>query len=98
MKEYVRCRVLIVAASQPVRRNAVVELDGDRVLGVRDETAGDRGPVFDLLLPGLIDAHSHARGVALSEHGVGGGPYLFGTWAAARSEADGSDPASSGRT
>lgn len=74
MTGVVRGRVVIVEAGAPIRRNAVVEMDRDLITGVRDATPDDRGPAYDIVLPGLIDAHSHARGVPLACHGVGGGP------------------------
>ncbi|MGH3277091.1 MAG: amidohydrolase family protein [Streptosporangiaceae bacterium] len=74
MTDGIRGRVVIVEAGAPVRRHAVIELDGGRIAGVRDATAEDDGPVYDVVLPGLVDAHSHARGVPLACHGVGDGP------------------------
>jgi 5-methylthioadenosine/S-adenosylhomocysteine deaminase len=70
----VRARVLVTGPDEPLRRDAVVEFRGGRVAGVRDSAPGDRGPVHDVVLPGLIDAHSHARAVPLSAHGIGSGP------------------------
>lgn len=65
----------------PLRDGAIVVADGaiaavgpaDDVLrahpGARD------GGRFDVLMPGLVDAHSHARGTPLRAHGLdGGGP------------------------
>jgi 5-methylthioadenosine/S-adenosylhomocysteine deaminase len=70
----IRARIVVVEADAPVRRNAVVVIDGDRITAVRDAASADEGPVYDVLLPGLIDAHSHARGVPLRCHDVGDGP------------------------
>jgi cytosine/adenosine deaminase-related metal-dependent hydrolase len=67
-------RVVIVDASEPARRDAVVEFGGGRVTSVRDIAPWDEGPGYDVVLPGLVDAHSHARGVPLADHGVGDGP------------------------
>lgn len=74
MTEAIRGRVVIVDASEPARRDAVVEFGGGRVTSVRDVAPWDEGPGYDVVLPGLIDAHSHGRGVPLADHGVGGGP------------------------
>ena len=74
MTGVVHGRVVVVEAGATVRRDAVVEMDRGLITGVRDAASGDRGPVYDIVLPGLIDAHSHARGVPLACHGVGGGP------------------------
>jgi 5-methylthioadenosine/S-adenosylhomocysteine deaminase len=70
----VRGRVVVTAATAPPRRDAVVDFGDGQVTAVRPATAEDRGPVHDIVIPGLIDAHSHARGVPLAEHGVGDGP------------------------
>ncbi len=64
---------MIVAADAPVRRDALVEFGGDTVVGVRDATPADPGPVHDVLMPGMIDAHSHARGIPLVRQGIDGG-------------------------
>lgn len=70
----IRGHIVVVEAQAPVRRDAVVVIDGDGITAVRDAVPADGGPVYDVLIPGLIDAHSHARGVALSCHGIGDGP------------------------
>ncbi|GEM_PF-534526 len=70
----VRARVLITEPGRPPRRDAAVEFRDGRVASLRDAAPGDRGPVYDVVLPGLIDAHSHARAVPLSAHGIGSGP------------------------
>jgi 5-methylthioadenosine/S-adenosylhomocysteine deaminase len=70
----VRGRVVVVEADAPVRRDAVVVLEEGRVTGIRDGDPEDGGPIYDVVMPGLIDAHSHARGIALARHGVGDGP------------------------
>ena len=74
MTETVRGAVVVTDAAAPPRRDAVVEFSGGQVTRVRDAGPDDRGPVHDVVIPGLIDAHSHARGVPLAEHGVGDGP------------------------
>jgi 5-methylthioadenosine/S-adenosylhomocysteine deaminase len=70
----VRGRVVVTGAAAPPGRDAVIEFDGGQITAVRPAAPGDRGPVHDVVLPGLIDAHSHARGVPLADHGVGDGP------------------------
>jgi 5-methylthioadenosine/S-adenosylhomocysteine deaminase len=72
--DHVRGRVVVIDAAMAPRRDAVIEFDGGQVTGVRAAAKGDRGRVHDVVLPGLIDAHSHARGVPLAGHGVGEGP------------------------
>jgi 5-methylthioadenosine/S-adenosylhomocysteine deaminase len=72
--DHVRGRVVVIDAAAPPRRDAVIEFGGGQIIGVRAAAPGDRGPVHDVVLPGLIDAHSHARGVPLASHGVGDGP------------------------
>lgn len=74
------------AAAPPLRDGAVV-IAGGRIAAVGPADAiaaahpGVRcGGRFDVLLPGLVDAHSHARGTPLRAHGAGGGPlerFLF---------------------
>ena len=73
MSEAIAGRVVIVAADSAVRRDAVVLLDDGRVADVRDGTPGV-ATVYDMVMPGLIDGHSHARGIPLDCHGVGQGP------------------------
>jgi 5-methylthioadenosine/S-adenosylhomocysteine deaminase len=65
---------VIVEAGAPVRRDAVVELNDGRVTDLYNAASGGDGPVYDVVLPGLIDAHSHARGVPLAAHGISAGP------------------------
>ena len=74
MSESIRGHVVIVEAGAPVRRDAVVDVEGGRVVGVRDAGTNPLGPAYDVVLPGLIDAHSHGRGVPLAAHGIGQGP------------------------
>jgi 5-methylthioadenosine/S-adenosylhomocysteine deaminase len=69
-----RGRVVVADAGKPVLRDHVVELDGPWVVGVRPSREGDSGPIHDVLLPGLIDAHSHARAIRLDRQGVAAGP------------------------
>jgi 5-methylthioadenosine/S-adenosylhomocysteine deaminase len=70
----VRGRVLVVEPGQPPLRDAGVEFREGQVASVGDAAPGGHGPVFDVILPGMIDAHSHARAVPLSAHGIGSGP------------------------
>jgi aminodeoxyfutalosine deaminase len=42
-----------------LRDDAVVDLDGQRVVGVRPARDGDPAPLEGLLIPGLINAHTH---------------------------------------
>jgi cytosine/adenosine deaminase-related metal-dependent hydrolase len=41
---------------------------------VRPALDTDTGPIYDVVMPGLIDAHSHARAIPVAAHGVRGGP------------------------
>lgn len=72
--------VLTDADAAPLREAAVVVADGAIVaVGPARELfaahpEADDGGVFDVLLPGLIDAHSHARRTPLAAHGIEGGP------------------------
>jgi 5-methylthioadenosine/S-adenosylhomocysteine deaminase len=70
----VHARVLIAEPGQPPRRDAVLEFRDGRVAAVREATRGDQGLVYDVALPGLIDAHSHGRAAPLSAYGIGSGP------------------------
>jgi 5-methylthioadenosine/S-adenosylhomocysteine deaminase len=74
VSETIRAKVAIVEAGAPPRRDAVIQLGGGRVTGLHSAAPGGHGPVYDVVLPGLIDAHSHARGVPLAAHGIGAGP------------------------
>jgi len=74
MSEAIHGKVVIVEAGTPVRRAAVVQLGGGRVTDLRKASPSGGGPVYDVVLPGLVDAHSHARGVPLAAHGIGAGP------------------------
>jgi 5-methylthioadenosine/S-adenosylhomocysteine deaminase len=74
VSEAIHGKVVIVEAGAPVRRSAVVQLGGGRVTDLHDAPPGGHGPVYDVVLPGLIDAHSHARAVPLATHGIGAGP------------------------
>jgi len=73
VSEAIGGRVVIVAADSAVRRDAVVLLDDGRVADVRDGTTA-AATAYDIVMPGLIDGHSHARGVPLDRHGIGQGP------------------------
>jgi 5-methylthioadenosine/S-adenosylhomocysteine deaminase len=74
-------RVVIQDADAPPLRDAALLVRDGIVaaagpaseLRAASREADDCG-VYDVLLPGLIDAHSHARGVALERHGMGDGP------------------------
>jgi 5-methylthioadenosine/S-adenosylhomocysteine deaminase len=70
----IRGRVVITDAGAAVLRDGVVELDGATIIRVRPAREGDSGPVYDVLMPGLIDAHSHARATSVDRHGISGGP------------------------
>jgi cytosine/adenosine deaminase-related metal-dependent hydrolase len=74
VSETIHGDVVIVEAGAPVRRAAVVQLSGGRITDLHDAALGSNGPVYDVVLPGLIDAHSHARGVPLAAQGIGAGP------------------------
>ncbi|HEV8279603.1 MAG TPA: amidohydrolase family protein [Streptosporangiaceae bacterium] len=74
MSETVRAKVAIVEAGAPPRRAAVIQLGGGRIAHLHNAPPGGHGPTYDVVLPGLIDAHSHARGVPLAAHGIGAGP------------------------
>ena len=73
MSETIRGKVVIAEAGGPDHPATVVQLGGDRVTDLDNAPPGDHGPVYDVVLPGLIDAHSHARGVQLAAHGIGAG-------------------------
>jgi cytosine/adenosine deaminase-related metal-dependent hydrolase len=73
VSEAIGGRVVIVAADSAIRRDAVVRLDDGRVADVRDGTPA-AATAYDIVMPGLIDGHSHARGVPLDRHGIGQGP------------------------
>lgn len=70
-----RARTLVTDASAPGTANGgVVVIDGKivDVGGFRDLRA-EGLPVVDIagtLMPGMIDAHSHLRGIPLAEHGI----------------------------
>jgi 5-methylthioadenosine/S-adenosylhomocysteine deaminase len=74
-------RVVVHDADAPPLRNRALLIDGGAVvrsgpaadLRAAHPEADDVG-TYDVLLPGLIDAHSHARGATLARHGMGGGP------------------------
>jgi cytosine/adenosine deaminase-related metal-dependent hydrolase len=70
----IRGRLVIIDAGAPVLRDGVVEISGGRIADVRPAREDDRGPVHDVVMPGLIDAHSHARAVPVEDHGISGGP------------------------
>ena len=74
MTDALRARILIASADAPPLRDQVLEIDQQRVRAIRDATDADGPADHDVLLPGLIDAHSHARGIPLSAHGIGAGP------------------------
>lgn len=61
-------RRLIDGTGAPMRTDAAVTIDGERITWVGDATDAD-GPVTDLgdvtLLPGLIDAHTHLGIIAM---------------------------------
>lgn len=72
--------VLIDADAAPLREAAVVVADGAIVAvgptaalrAVHPEAAD--GGRYDVLMPGIVDAHSHARRTPLVAHGIAGGP------------------------
>jgi 5-methylthioadenosine/S-adenosylhomocysteine deaminase len=70
----VSARVLITEPGSPPLRNAVLELSGGRVAALREAAPVREGPVYDVVLPGLIDAHSHGRALPLAAYGIGRGP------------------------
>jgi 5-methylthioadenosine/S-adenosylhomocysteine deaminase len=70
----IRGRVVIVDAGSPVLHDSVVELHHGRIAAVRPGQETDSGPVYDVVMPGLIDAHSHARAIPIPDHGIRGGP------------------------
>jgi 5-methylthioadenosine/S-adenosylhomocysteine deaminase len=74
VSETIRGKVVIVEAGAPARRAAAIQLGGGRVTDLHGAPPGSHGRVYDVVLPGLIDAHSHARGVPLAAHGIGAGP------------------------
>ncbi len=70
-------RIVIARADAPVLRNAVIELDGPTISQIRPAQEGELGSlpeVHEVLMPGLIDAHSHGRAIAIERHGVAAGP------------------------
>jgi cytosine/adenosine deaminase-related metal-dependent hydrolase len=79
--------VVVPDADGPPLRDGAVVVAAGRVAAVGPAEAiaaahpGARdGGRFDVLLPGFVDAHSHARGTPLRAHGIGGGPlerFLF---------------------
>jgi 5-methylthioadenosine/S-adenosylhomocysteine deaminase len=69
-----RGRVLVVEPGQPPLRDVEVEFHDGQVASVGHAARAGHGRVFDVILPGMIDAHSHARAVPLSAHGIGSGP------------------------
>jgi len=74
MSDTIHGKVVIAEAGGPDHPATVVQLGGDRVTDLYNAPPGDHGPVYDVVLPGLIDAHSHARSVQLAAHGIGAGP------------------------
>ncbi len=70
-----RGRIVVARADVAPLRDAAVEVHDGRVVQVRPAAPGDEGPLHDVLLPGLVDAHSHARAMPISAHGLDdGGP------------------------
>jgi cytosine/adenosine deaminase-related metal-dependent hydrolase len=67
-------RVVIAQADAPVLRDTVIELDGTRIRELRPARRTERDSLHEVLMPGLIDAHSHARAISLERHGVADGP------------------------
>jgi len=63
---------VVTRPGRPPLRNATVEIRDGHVVGVRPASADDDVPVHDVLLPGFIDAHSHARALPVSAHGISG--------------------------
>jgi 5-methylthioadenosine/S-adenosylhomocysteine deaminase len=74
-------RVLVQDADVPPLRDAALLVEDGTVVRVGPASElrsahpdADYLGHHDVLLPGLIDAHSHARGTQLERHGVSGGP------------------------
>lgn len=73
-----RCRRLVRRADQEPQDDAGVLVDDGRVVAVEPwpvlaehHAAVARRTLDGIVVPGLVDAHSHLRGLALSEQGVG---------------------------
>ncbi|WP_320671367.1 amidohydrolase family protein [Patulibacter defluvii] len=72
--------LLVDADAEPLRDAALLVRDGAiAAVGPAGELRASvpeaqDGGHHDVLLPGLIDAHSHARRTPLAAHGIGGGP------------------------
>ncbi|CAA9468002.1 MAG: hypothetical protein AVDCRST_MAG38-908 [uncultured Solirubrobacteraceae bacterium] len=63
---------MITRAGRPPLRDATVEIRDGRVTGVAPSSDDPHERVYDVLLPGFIDAHSHGRGLPVSAHGISG--------------------------
>ena len=66
--------MVIVDAGAPALRDTVIEISGAQITGIRPADATELGQLHDLLMPGLIDSHSHGRAIAIERHGVVEGP------------------------